>query len=370
MLGGRCLSYGDGITFWPLAEVLRQAAGIVPEDTRRTPASSSVLLRRATGRRDQSHLVGHGPPEDPYGKDELFWGVRAVLEEMARRRPLVVVFDDIHWAEPIFLDLIEDILDASPGVPLLLVCTARHELREDRPGFAAGRRRRLRSSSGNSRGRRAAWWSRTSSARRACPGRSSGGSSRWPKATPCSSSRCSPCWSTTGCLRQQAGRWVFSGTAKAVSVPGNVSSLLGARLDRLGLAERRVVESASVIGLEFSSDAVSVLVQEDNARTDLGPALAALCRKKLIRRAEAGAADDFHFSHILIRDAAYARLLKRTRARLHERFAAWLADMVGPGSPNTKRSWAITSSSPISTGPSWDRSTTPGSGSAPRRRDI
>jgi ATP/maltotriose-dependent transcriptional regulator MalT len=105
--------------------------------------------------------------------------------------------------------------------------------------------------------------------------------------------------------------------------------LLGARLDRLGPAERTVVESASVIGLEFSSDAVSALLEEIDGRTDLEPALAALCRKQLIRRAEAGAADDFHFSHILVRDAAYARLLKRTRARLHERFAAWLADMVG-----------------------------------------
>jgi tetratricopeptide (TPR) repeat protein len=132
-----------------------------------------------------------------------------------------------------------------------------------------------------------------------------------------------------GLLREQAGRWVFSGSADAVSIPGNVSSLLGARLDRLGPAERRVVESASVIGLEFSSDAVSALLEEIDGRTDLEPALAALCRKQLIRRAEAGAADDFHFSHILVRDAAYARLLKRTRARLHERFAAWLADMVG-----------------------------------------
>ena len=132
-----------------------------------------------------------------------------------------------------------------------------------------------------------------------------------------------------GLLREQAGRWLFSGATEGISVPGNVSSLLGARLDRLGPTERRVVESASVIGLEFSSDAVSVLVHEDDARTDLEPVLAALCSKQLIRRAEAGTADDFHFSHILIRDTAYARLLKRTRTRLHERFAAWLADMVG-----------------------------------------
>ena len=132
-----------------------------------------------------------------------------------------------------------------------------------------------------------------------------------------------------GRLREQAGRWVFSGTADVLSVPGNVSSLLGARLDRLGATELRVVESASVIGLEFATSALSVLLEESVAEADLERALAALCRKQLIRRAEPGEADDFHFSHILVRDTAYARLLKRTRARLHERFAAWFTGTVG-----------------------------------------
>ena len=132
-----------------------------------------------------------------------------------------------------------------------------------------------------------------------------------------------------GLLREQAGRWVFSGPAAAVPIPGNVSSLLGARLDRLGPAEQRAVESASVIGLEFPSGAVLALLQEDGTRVDLEPALAGLCGKQLIRPAESGAAGNFRFSHALVRDAAYARLLKRTRARLHERFAAWLTGNVG-----------------------------------------
>ena len=132
-----------------------------------------------------------------------------------------------------------------------------------------------------------------------------------------------------GLLREQAGHWIFSGAATAVPVPGNVSSLLGARLDRLRPAELRVAESASVIGLEFSSSAVLALLQDSNTSTDLEPALAGLCGKQLIRQAEPGAADGFRFSHSLVRDAAYARLLKRTRARLHERFAAWLTGNVG-----------------------------------------
>ncbi|MGH3185874.1 MAG: AAA family ATPase [Streptosporangiaceae bacterium] len=330
VLQGRCLSYGDGITFWPLAEVLRQAAGIVPEDSEE---DARVKLQSCFGpelaeatRRVESGL---GLSPDRYGKDELFWGVRAVLEELAGRGPLVVIFDDIHWAEATFLDLIEDILDASLREPLLIVCASRHELREDRPGFAAGRRNASaielgelsRSDSGLIVRNLLGEASLARPLERRILGLAEG--------NPLFIEQMLSMLIDDGLLHEEAGNWVFSGATEGISVPGNVSSLLGARLDRLGPAERRVVESASVIGLEFSSDAVAVLVRHDDAQTDLEPALAALSSKQLIRRAEPGSADDFRFSHILIRDTAYARLLKRTRARLHERFAAWFADLLG-----------------------------------------
>ena len=330
VLRGRCLSYGDGITFFPLAEVLRQAAGIVPEDSEE---DAHIKLKSCFGEQlaDATSRIesGIGLSQDLYGKDELFWGIRSVLEELARRKPLVVVFDDIHWAEPTFLDLIEDILDASLGVPLLLVCSARHELREDRPGFAAGRRTASQID--------LAELSRTESGRVV---RNLLGEASLPKpleqrilglaeGNPLFIEQMLSMLIDDGRLREQAGRWVFSGTADVVSVPGNVSSLLGARLDRLRATELRVVESASVIGLEFSTSALSVLVGNGVARTDLELALTGLCSKQLIRRAEPGEANDFHFSHILVRDTAYARLLKRTRGRLHERFAAWFTGTVG-----------------------------------------
>ena len=330
VLRGRCLSYGDGITFWPLAEVLRQAAGIVPDDSEE---DARIKLKSCFGEQlaDATSRIesGMGLSQDPYGKEELFWGVRTVLEELAGRRPLVVVFDDIHWAEATFLDLIEDILDASLGVPLLLVCAARHDLHEDRPDFAVGRRATSRielvelsrHDSGLVLSNVLGAASLPQPLERRILGLAEG--------NPLFIEQTLSMLIDDGLLREQEGRWVFSGTADVVSVPGNVSSLLGARLDRLGLAERRVVESASVIGLGFSSGAVSVLVEESDARIDLESALAALCDKQLISRAEAGAPDDFYFSHILVRDTAYARLLKRTRALLHERFAGWLTDSVG-----------------------------------------
>jgi len=330
VLRGRCLSYGDGITFWPLAEVLRQAAGIVPEDGE---VDARAKLASCFGERlaDATSRIesGLGLSQHLYGKDELFWGVRVVLEELARRGPLVVVFDDIHWAEATFLDLIEDILDASLGVPLLLVCSARYELREERPSFAVERRAASQIELGELSREESGLVVRSLVAGASLPKPLERRVLGLAEGNPLFIEQMLSMLIDDGLLREQAGRWVFSGAAEVISVPGNVSSLLGTRLDHLGPAERRVVESASVIGLEFSTGAASALVEEGDARADLEPPLAALCRKQLIRRAKAGAADDFHFSHILVRDTAYARLLKRTRARLHERFAAWLTRTFG-----------------------------------------
>jgi predicted ATPase/class 3 adenylate cyclase len=327
VLRGRCLAYGDGITFFPLAEVLRRAAGIMPEDSEqdaRIKLTSCLGERLAEATSRIESILGLS--EQQYSKDELFWAVRAVLEELARRGPLVVVFDDVHWAEPTFLDLIEGILDAALGVPLLLVCAARPELREDRPGFAAGRPAASQIDLVELSHEECGLVVRNFLGEAGLPGPLERRILGLAKGNPLFVEQVLSMLIDDGLLREQAGRWVFSGAAEDVSIPETVLSLLGARLDRLGPSELGVVELASVIGLEFSSGAVSALVQGDDARTDLEPALAALCRKQLIRRAEPGPAGDFRFSHILVRDTAYARLLKRTRARLHERFAAWLSD--------------------------------------------
>ncbi|HEY2640458.1 MAG TPA: adenylate/guanylate cyclase domain-containing protein [Streptosporangiaceae bacterium] len=327
VLQSRCLSYGDGITYWPLAEVFRQAAGIVPEDgdeDARAKLASHLGERLAEATSRIESVMGLS--EQQYGKDELFWAVRAVLQELVRRRPLVVVFDDIHWAESTLLDFIEQLLDASFSVPLLLVCAARHELLEERPGFAAGRPAASQIELGELSREHSRLIVQNLLGEASLPGPLGQRILRLAGGNPLFIEQMFSMLIDDELLREQAGRWVFSGAAEDVSIPGTVSALLGTRLDRLGPVERRVVESASVVGLEFSSGAVSVLVQDGSAQTNLEHPLAALCNKLLIRRAEAGVGDDFHFSHILVRDTAYARLLKRTRARLHERFAAWLTN--------------------------------------------
>ena len=136
VLTGRCLSYGEGITFWPLREIIRQASGGHDSldkikallDSEADAADVAARLRLAIGPGNQGRL----------DSAEIFWAARRLLETLARSRPLVVVFEDLHWAESTFLDLVES-LAVQPGrSPVVLVCVARPELLEQRPAWAAG----------------------------------------------------------------------------------------------------------------------------------------------------------------------------------------------------------------------------------------
>jgi class 3 adenylate cyclase/tetratricopeptide (TPR) repeat protein len=329
VLRGRCLSYGEGLTFWPIAEALRQAAGILLED-REEEARAKLWSLVGGGREDAAQriwsLMGSG--SGGYTKDELLWSVRYLLETIARRRPLVVIFDDIHWAEPIFLDLIEDVVGTSADVPLLVICAARHELLEERSGFLAdhhsARRIELRELSradmahvlGNLIGDLqlpASLQDRIVSV--------AGGN-------PLFVEQMISMLIDSGMIGKH-GRWAVA-DGDYVTVPSNISSLLASRLDHLPPLERGIAERAAVVGLEFQPAAVAALAPGADVGVDLTPPLSALCGKRLIRPAGASPDGvDYQFSHILVRDAAYDRLLKRTRARLHERFADWLLKISG-----------------------------------------
>jgi class 3 adenylate cyclase len=329
MLKGRCLSYGEGITFWPIAEALRQAAGILPddqEDEARNKLWSLIGAEREDAAVRIGSLMGFG--SGSYGKDELLWSVRAVLETIARRRPLVMIFDDIHWAEQNFLDLVEYVADSSGDVPLFILCAARHELLEEFPGFLAGRdgagRIDLRE------------LSRRDTARvlgnlvgdLQLPGSLEDRILSVADGNPLFAEQMISMLIDSGVIREQGAGWEFAGGSEDVTVPPNVSSLLASRLDRLVPLERSVVERAAVIGLEFETDAVAALAPDGDAGADLAPPLSALCGKRLIRAGGAALrGEGYQFSHLLVRDAAYDRLLKRTRARMHESFADWLLEI-------------------------------------------
>ncbi len=331
VLRGRCLSYSEGITFWPLAEALRTAAGILPDDPREEARAKLWALVGAE-HEDVAVRVGSlmGISPANCGKDELFWSVRAVLETIAARRPLVLIFDDIHWAEQIFLDLVEHIADGARSAPVLVLCAARHELLEERPEFMAGRHYagqiELRELSRTD----AALVLGNLAADLHLPGRLQNRILSVADGNPLFVEQMISMLGDTGVIEEQGvGRW-FVGSDDEIIVPPTVSSLLASRLDHLLPAELGIVERAAVIGLDFQPAAVAALAPPGGGTADLAQPLSALCGKRLIRKAEGGlGGEDYRFNNLLVRDAAYDRLLKRTRARLHQRFADWLLEFSG-----------------------------------------
>jgi len=320
VLRGRCLPYGRGITFWPLVEIVRDAATIRDDDT---PEEARAKLIQVAGPGSEDAVarvasaVGLG--ETDYPLDEVFWGTRKLLELQAAQQPLVVVFEDIHWAEPAFLDLIEH-LETTASAPLLLLCAARPELFEHRPE----------------------WSERKGPAIELGPLSEEEserivehllGDAPFPaevrdriiaaaEGNPLFVEQVLSMMIDDGLLHQEEGRWVPTGDLSDLAIPGTIQALLAARLDLLTPQERAVIEPASVIGLVFEEAAVEELVP-DVVRPEVESHLVSMTRKQLVRPDLAESDLDHRFHHILIRDAAYQGILKRARATMHERFANW-----------------------------------------------
>jgi predicted ATPase/class 3 adenylate cyclase len=330
---GRCLPYGEGITFWPLAEALRQAARLEESDS---PAEARAKLAALVEAEEDGELIERrvaeliGLEEATAGVEEGFWGVRKLLESLARRHPVVVVFDDVHWAEPTFLDLVEHVSDWVRDAAILLVCLARPELLEARPAWGGGK---LNATSvllealsetesdhliQNLLGRAALAEDVRARIAEAADG------------NPLFVEEMLAMLIDEGLLRREDGGWAPTADLSTLAVPPTIQVLLAARLDRLEAEEREVIERASVEGKVFHRGSVAELSPE-SLRPAVPGRLLALVRKELIRpdRAVFAGEDAFRFRHLLIRDAAYEAMPKEARAELHERFAAWLAERVG-----------------------------------------
>ena len=264
LLVGRCVPYGDGITFWPVREIL--------------------------------------PDESFEGaREEIFWRVRKRLEALAGDRPLVVCFDDVHWAEPTFLDLVQYLAGWMQDTPVLILCLARAELFDKRPDWPrdepdatslplgpldegeSGELLELLGTHESARDRIA----------RAAEG--------------------NPLF-----VEQMAA--IAAEEGAEVTVPPSIQAVLAARLDALERDEGGILECAAVVGRDFSLRAVLELVPE-RLRPRVSPLLLGLMRQELVRPRAVGDEDGFRFRHALIRDAAYERMPKALRAELHERHA-------------------------------------------------
>jgi len=328
VLRGRCLPYGEGITFWPVIELLHDAAGIGEGDS---PAEAREKLDGVLMDLNDAGLVAErlaallGLAESAPGIQQTFWAVRKLLEQLTAREPLIVVFDDIQWGEPTFLDLVEYLVDWIRGHPVILLCLARLELLEARPGWMTGKpnatvlwlqpltdveiERLILNLVGEGR--------LVEDARARIV--------RMAEGYPLFVEETLRMLVDDGLLRLEDGRWLAAGNLSSISIPPTIQTLLAARLDRLEAEERAVLERASVIGRVFWWEAVSELSPED-LRSRLSSHLQSLTRKELIHPSFSalGEEDALEFTHILVRDAAYREIPKALRAELHERLADWI----------------------------------------------
>jgi class 3 adenylate cyclase len=281
VLRSRCLHYGEDITYWPLVEIL-VAIGVEP-----------------------GAVIGSSPADTQLA-------FRKLLEARAAVQPQIVVFDDIQWAEPVFLDLIEHVADWSRDAPIFLLCVARPELLELRPGWGGGKLNAttilLEALSGEDCElliSRLAGGAQVSDDLRRRILRAADGNPLF--------------------IEEMLAMVTEGGSDAEVVVPPTIQALLQSRLDRLGAGERDLIGRGAVEGQVFHRGTVLELAPEPE-REDVATHLLSLVRKELIRPDHPTFPDEeaFRFRHLLIRDAAYDSLPKGTRAELHERFAEWL----------------------------------------------
>ena len=311
VLTGQCLPYGEGITFWPLREMIRQACG-----GHDSPDKIKALL---DGQPDATEVAARlslalGPGnQGRLDAAEIFWAARRLLETLARSRPLLVVFEDLHWAESTFLDLVESLAVQQGRSPVVLVCVARPELLEQRPAWAAGIERALSIELTPLADSSAAALLNSLTGDQGIP----------------SSTRAHLLETAAGnplyleqlavSLSEQAGSEIWP------VLPPTIQALLGARLQRLGPGASSVLARAAIVGKDFSVQAVRELLPPE-ARGPLDRNLQTLVAKRLVHHdpSDRRPRQEYSFRHILIQEAAYRAIPKSLRAELHHRFADWL----------------------------------------------
>ncbi len=297
---GRCPSYGEGVTYRPLAEIVGQLGGTDPRQRVTELLDGDETTARMV-------LGAIGLSDTPAQAEETFWAVRRMFERVAQARPLVVIVEDVHWAEPTLLDLLEYLVAFVSGHAVLLVCLARPELLETRPISAAPQ-------------------PNTSllvldalpdtEARRLVEHAGEVGSGTAARIVELAEGN--PLF-----LEHLVAVGAETGEA---ALPSSIQAVLAARIDRLDPGERALLEKASVQGRSFYVGAV-----EEPDRAATATRLVSLVRKQLIRAERSGlpGEDAFRFTHVLVREAAYGAMPKQQRAELHERVARWIEDRPG-----------------------------------------
>jgi len=314
---GRCLPYGDGITFWALGEIVKAEAGVLETDS---PSSALEKIGRVAEVVDESDrawiidrlapLVGVQDEIVGVTREEAFTAWRRYLEALAASRPTVLVFEDLHWADSALLDFLEHLLDWSADVPLMVIGTARPELYDVRSGWGGGRR--------NSTTLGLSPLSDEDTARlvAALLERS-----------------VLPVETQTALLERAGGNPLYaeqfvrmlteSGTS--AELPETVQALIAARLDTLATELKGLVHDASVLGKVFWTGALEAM--GGRAREDILSGLRELVRREFVRPARVSSMRDegeFSFWHALVRDVAYQQIPRAARGKKHVQAAEWI----------------------------------------------
>ncbi len=322
---GRCLAYGDGITLWALGEIVKAQAGVVEQDT---PAGIAAKIRRSvedtlagTGdeARVETHLLallGLGGEEQVGGdrRNEAFSAWRRFLEALAEQRPLVLVVEDIHWADETLLDFLDELVEWVTDVPLLVVATARPELLERRPNWGGGKLNATTLALQPLSDEQTADLIAKLLGRPVLAADS--------QQTLLERAGGNPLYA-----EQFVELYVEQGAAGELGLPETLQGIIAARLDGLPDVEKQLLQDAAVVGKVFWASSVGS--DADAAATSLH----ALERKGFVRRQRRSSLEgesEFAFAHALVRDVSYGQIPRADRARRHRSTAEWIASLGRP----------------------------------------
>jgi class 3 adenylate cyclase len=318
---GRCLPYGEGITFWALGEIVKREAAILESDSAEVAAAKLDAALEPDEPERQWLLQRLAPlvgvETSPAERQESFTAWRRYLEGLAASRATVLVFEDLHWADEALLAFLEHLAEWAEGVPLLVICTARPELYERRPGWGAGQR-----------------------------------NAHTINLSPLTDQETAELVSSLATtvlspeleqaiLEQAGGNPLYAEefvrllgdrgrSSDQVSLPDSLQALIAARLDTLNPERKSLLQDAAVLGKVFWAGAVAEIGDRDEGELEL--ALHELARKELVRPARTSSMEgesEYSFWHLLVRDVAYGQIPRAERARRHRSAAAWIESKAG-----------------------------------------
>jgi class 3 adenylate cyclase/tetratricopeptide (TPR) repeat protein len=322
---GRCLAYGEGVTFWALAEIVKAQAGILEADGEdeaarklkaavddavadaRDAAWIEARLRPLAGLGGEAELAGDR-------RGETFTAWRRFFEALADQRTLVLVFEDLQWADDGLLDFVDELADWADGVPLLLVCTARPELLSRRPSWGGGKLNAATVALSPLSDRETALLIAQVLERAVLPAAT--------QQTLLERAEGNPLYA-----EQFALLYAERGTAEELPLPESLQGIVAARLDGLPQAEKALLQDASVVGKVFWTGCL------DRDAAESAPLLHALARKGFLRpqrRSSVEGEEEHAFAHVLVRDVAYGQIPRGERARKHRRVAEWIESLGRP----------------------------------------